>query len=107
LQVFGAAGGFFGADDVAEVGDHDDDVSDADSVGGWGQLGVAGGESGGVEGDMELAVVADQVPDLGCGQGGGVVAGGQSFGCGFGAYPGVQLGKRARAGSGFRRWRRA
>jgi len=68
LQVFGAAGCFLGADDVVEVGDHNDDVSDADSVSACGQLRIAGGEAGRMEGDVELAVVADQVPDLCRGQ---------------------------------------
>jgi hypothetical protein len=62
LQVFGTAGRLLGADHVIEVGDHDDDVSDTDPVSACGQLGVSGSEAGRMEGDVELAVVADQVP---------------------------------------------
>ena len=46
LQVFGAACCFLGADHAVEVGDHDHDVCDADSVGACGQLGIAGAEAG-------------------------------------------------------------
>src|ERR1700722_19395434 len=65
LEVFGAGCCFFGRDDVGEVGDHDFGVGDPDPVGARGQLVVAGGEAGGVEGDVEFAVLADQVPGFG------------------------------------------
>lgn len=73
-QVFRTARGLLGPDHVSEVRDDDLDLPDAQAAGVDRKLGIAAGKAGGVEGDVELAVGADQVPHLGRCQRGGVMA---------------------------------
>jgi hypothetical protein len=73
-KVFRTACGLLGLDHIGEVGNDDLHVSDTQAMGVDRELSIAARKAGRVEGDVELAVGADQVPHLGCRQRGDVMS---------------------------------
>lgn len=90
-QVFRAASRLLRPDHVGEVSDDDFHLSYAQAVRVDHKLGVAAGEAGRMEGDVEFTVRADQIPHLGRCQGRGIVAEGQPAGFPLGPDPRAKL----------------
>ena len=82
-QVLRAACGLLGPDHISEVGDDDLDLAHADAMSVYGKLRVATGKAGRMEGDVKLAIRADQIPHLGGRQRGGIMAERQPVGLRF------------------------
>jgi hypothetical protein len=90
-KILGPASRFLRSDDVAQIGNHDLDVVNEHAVCVSEQLCVAIVDAIGAEGDVELAVGADEVPGLRTGEGGAVLVEVQPLGDGLGADPGTEV----------------
>ena len=63
-QVLGASGGLLGSNDVVEIGNENLDGGNLDAMRLPLELRVSGGDSGWCESDVELTMVADEIPGL-------------------------------------------